>query len=356
MESHTARTALVYNPGLHVLGGGERYTFALVDALARDWRVRLAGTAVPATDELVRRGFTTDVDLFALRYQDFPEESARYDLAVAVAIYPPSYPNRAGRSSMAVSFPFRAPLGLRHPRAGLKERRALRSYDDFISNSAFTQRWLARRWNRRSDILYPPVDLGRYDEGRKERVILSIARFIPEKGHAVLVDAFAALPTDLATSWTLVLVGGSTDSSNSSAERQHVDALRARSHGHRIEIRPNASQTEVHELLGTASLFWHAAGYRRPAEHPEHAEHFGISIVEAMSSGAVPLVYADGGPLEFIDGRNGTVWTTAEELVACSVELMTDDGLRATRARQAAASSQQFSTDAFRAGVGRLFP
>ena len=98
MDHHAARTALVYNPGLHVLGGGERYTFALADALARDWRVRLAGSTVPPTDGLARRGFATDLDLFTLPYRDFPEESTRFDLAVSVAIYPPSYPSQAGRS------------------------------------------------------------------------------------------------------------------------------------------------------------------------------------------------------------------------------------------------------------------
>jgi glycosyltransferase involved in cell wall biosynthesis len=353
MNRHSDRTALVYNPGLHVLGGGERYTFALVDALAGDWRVRLAGTAIPPTDELARHGFATDVDVLALPYREFPVESAGYDLAITVTIYPPSYPSRARRSSMAVSFPFRAPLGWRHPRASIRERRALHSYDNFIANSAFTQRWLAQRWNRPSEILYPPVALGSYDRARKKHVILSIARFIPEKGHAVLVDAFTALPPELTASWTLVLVGGSTDSP---AERQHLDALRTRSAGHRIEIHENASQAEVHECLETASIFWHAAGYGRLEDHPEDAEHFGISIVEAMSYGAVPLVYADGGPREFIDGRNGTLWATVEELVAHSVEIMSDDELRAARARQAVSDSQRFSTDAFRASVRRLFP
>src|SRR5262245_28509147 len=164
----TDRSVLVYNPGLHVLGGGERYTLALAEALASDWKVRVGGVTVPPSELLAERGFPTGLEIVALPYREFPHESAHYSLAVAIQIYPPSYASRASRSAMAVQFPFRAPLGVRHPRASFKEHRALRSYDMFVSNSQFTRRWVSRRWHRESEILYPPADLGRYDEAAKK--------------------------------------------------------------------------------------------------------------------------------------------------------------------------------------------
>jgi len=345
------RTALVYNPGLHVLGGGERYTFALARALAREYRVRLAGTSVPSTGELRRRGFPTDLDTFTLPYRDYPGESAGYDLSVAVAIFPPSYPSRARRSYLQVSFPFRAPLGVRHPRAGFRERRALRSYDGLVANSEYTREWIARRWKLPSEVVYPPADLGAYDPGRKLPVVLSLARFIPEKGQTVLVDAFVSLPRELRESWTLVLAGGSTDSP---PERDHLERLRERAQGHNVDLRVNAPQSEVVELLDTASLFWHAAGYGRPRDRPQDAEHFGISIVEAMSRGAVPLVYADGGALEIVHAAAGATWTTPAELAQHAIVLMTESARRDDLARASAEEARRFGTDEFERAVREL--
>jgi glycosyltransferase involved in cell wall biosynthesis len=52
-----------------------------------------------------------------------------------------------------------------------------------------------------------------------------------------------------------------------------------------IELKPNLSRRELRELLGKAMFYL----------HPEFPEHFGISVVEAMSAGCVPIVYRDGG-------------------------------------------------------------
>jgi glycosyltransferase involved in cell wall biosynthesis len=352
--SGTARpTALVYNPGLHVLGGGERYTFALAGALARDWDVTVAGTALPPVEELARRGFATDLAMEAIRYRDFPAATAGRDLAIAVAIYPPSYPSRAARSALQVSFPFRSPIGWRHPRAAWREQRALRSYDVVISNSEFTRGWVRRRWHVDSEVLYPAVELGTYDEARKERIILSIARFVPPKGHDALLDAYLTLPPELSRTWRLVLVGGATDRPR---EQDNVRALRTRAAGHNVEVLPNAGSQEVRDLLATASLFWHGAGAARPRTRPEDAEHFGISIVEAMSHGAVPLVHDDGGVGEFVDDRNGVRWDSPSELASASERLMRDASARRTLATRAVVDARRFGVNEFTKAVRRRFP
>jgi len=350
MSSSRGR-ALVYNPGLHVLGGGERYTFALADALSETWDVQLAGTGAPDVDDLARLGFPTNWNIAALPYRAFPEVSRDYDLAVTVAIVPPSYPSHAHRSVLVVQFPFRVPIGWRHPRAALRERTALRSYDRFVSYSAFGRRWLRKRWHKDSVVVHPPVSTGSYVRARKEKIILSIARFIPPKGQAVLVDAFTTLPIAIRESWTLVLVGGSTDSVE---EIDHLRDLDARARGHRIEVIPNAPQTRVDDLLDRASLFWHGAGSHRRPDAPQDAEHFGIAVVEAMSRGAVPLVFADGGPTEFVTTSNGGLWYTPSELVAQTIALMHDERELEARARQGVNDARAFTMAAFRSNVRAL--
>jgi glycosyltransferase involved in cell wall biosynthesis len=112
----------------------------------------------------------------------------------------------------------------------------------------------------------------------------------------------------------------------------------------------------VLDLLDAASPFWHGAGYARPSDHPEDAEHFGISIVEAMSRGAVPLVYADGGPLEYVDAQNGATWSTPAELADISTGLMTNPDALVARAGAAARDARRFDVEVFRREVRRLFP
>jgi glycosyltransferase involved in cell wall biosynthesis len=346
-------TALVYSPSLHVLGGGERYLFGLATALQTEWDVTVGGIIVPPVDELVQRGFPTELPTVEFRIHDLPVVSAGYDLACFFAIYPPSYPNRAARSVLEVMFPFRSAVSWRHPRAAWRERRALRSYHTVLSTSEYTRAWVERRWRLPSEVLYPPVSLGSYDESRKEPLILSIARFIPPKGHATLLDAYLALPAEVAGEWKLVLVGGATDRPY---EQQHLERLRARGAGNNIEILPNAPEAEVRDLLAAASLFWHGAGAERSPQHPEDAEHFGISIVEAMSYGAVPLVYDDGGVGEFVDAGNGVRWASVEELAAASERLVGDPGARRSLARQATQDARRFGTEQFASEVRRRFP
>lgn len=347
------RRAIVYNPSIHVLGGAERYQFAMAEALRADWDVTLAGVRVPSAEELGTRGFPIDLPMQSVPYQQFPEVSSGFDLAVVVANAPPSYPSAAAHSALAVMFPTRSPIGFRHPRAAVKERRALRSYDEYVPISEFTQEWTRRRWRRSGEIIYPPVELGSYDPARKERSILAIGRFYPYKGQLALVEAFRSLPRELRAEWRLVLVGGTTQTA---VEERHLERVRQAARGHNIEVRPNAPASEVQDLLASATLFWHGAGYGRSADRPEDAEHFGISIVEAMSWGAVPLVFADGGAVEFVDDRNGALWTTVPGLVADSVRLMGDPASRAMRSRRAVVDARRFGLDAFRAAVRRRFP
>ena len=54
-------------------------------------------------------------------------------------------------------------------------------------------------------------------------------------------------------------------------------------------------------------------------------EHFGITTVEAMAHGCVPVVVRLGGQLEIVqDGVNGRLWGSLGELVAITRELMAD--------------------------------
>jgi len=80
----------------------------------------------------------------------------------------------------------------------------------------------------------------------------------------------------------------------------------------------------VRELYATSSYYWHGTGYGQSETlFPERMEHFGITVVEAMSAGAIPFVYAMGGPAEIVaDGETGFHWRSIQELVTKQIAVL----------------------------------
>ena len=118
----------------------------------------------------------------------------------------------------------------------------------------------------------------------------------------------------------------------------------------------NSASEELRELYRKAAIYWHATGYAFDADdYPFKQEHFGISTVEAMSAGAVPVVYATGGQKEIVtDEVDGYWWTDIDRLMNQTRRLAQDVALRSALAHQAVLSSKRFSRETFVANIDRL--
>ena len=142
---------------------------------------------------------------------------------------------------------------------------------------------------------------------QRRTVLRPALRALQEAARADRRLQAAALP-----GWELALAGGCDG-----ANREYFLAARRAAIGQPIAVHVNATGEHVRRLLAEASIYWHAGGFGEdPERHPERFEHFGIAVVEAMAAGAVPLVFAAGGPAEIVqDGVNGCHWRTLDELV-----------------------------------------
>jgi len=231
-----------------------------------------------------------------------------------------------------------------------------RSYSRFLANSMYTQKWIHAIWGERSEVVYPPVTT-LVDPGQKETSIASVGRFFdPRFGHSKkqleLVSAFNAMnrSIDGVGTWRLTLVGGADG-----ANRDYVMNLRQAAKDQPIDVLVNASKDLLDSVLSRASIYWHAGGFKEDEKvNPERFEHFGISIVEAMAAGAVPVVYGIAGPSEIVrHGVDGFHWKTLEELVSYTRQLMTDSELLSSMARNAQVRAEEFSLSQFSAKVIR---
>ncbi|HEX5798193.1 MAG TPA: glycosyltransferase [Candidatus Saccharimonadales bacterium] len=75
--------------------------------------------------------------------------------------------------------------------------------------------------------------------------------------------------------------------------------------------------SELKSLFNKAFIYWHATGYGSdPDEYPEKQEHFGITTVEAMSAGCIPVVIDSAGQQETVShAENGFLWNSKNELI-----------------------------------------
>jgi glycosyltransferase involved in cell wall biosynthesis len=231
----------------------------------------------------------------------------------------------------------------------------LETYQDIVSISEFTRRWVRRRWGRESHVIYPPVDVTNVGEP-KDPIILSVGRFFDRRfGHSKkqleLVRAFRALVRRGLSGWQLHLVG--------SCQPQHAAYLaqvRAAAEGLPVHVHIDAPGAALRALYRRAGIYWHAAGLgESERRHPERFEHFGISTVEAMGAGAVPIVMGKGGQAEIVqDGVSGYLFFSLRELVSRTELVARDETLRHRLASAARRRAAEFSTERFAAGVRGL--
>ena len=235
------------------------------------------------------------------------------------------------------------------------------SYSTIVAISRYAADWVWKRWDRHSEVLYPPCDDMGPPPSAKEKIIQHVGRFIADsiederhhKGLGPPLETFKRM-TDLhEQGWELHFTGSLSPDAKS---RTFAGTLMRAAEGLPVLFHFNAASKELRELYRRAAIYWHATGYGFDADrYPSKQEHFGISTVEAMSAGAVPVVYATGGQKEIVtDEVDGYWWTDIDRLVNQTRRLANDAALRSELGKQAVLSSKRFSRETFVANIDRL--
>ncbi len=196
---------------------------------------------------------------------------------------------------------------------------AVYTYNLITANSAFTQKYIKKYWNLDSEILYPICENMEDKSVTKRKMILNVGRFF-EKGenhhkrHDFLVSTFAKMIDFQKEGWELHIAGSVTENVDT---LKYLLALIKLGSGLPVYFHFNASFAEIKKLYNQSTIYWHATGYGSdPARRPETQEHFGISTVEAMSAGAIPIVINSAGQKEIVSSNvNGFLWTDEPSLV-----------------------------------------
>ena len=146
--------------------------------------------------------------------------------------------------------------------------------------------------------------------------------------------------------YTLYLAGGVSDIAE---HREYVESIRKLSAGHPIEVLANVPFKKLTGLFKMASIFWHASGLGEDEDaHPEKFEHFGITTVEAMSAGCIPVVINKGGQKEIItEGVDGFFFDSLQELSDITLKIIRGEVDSITIRENAYKNCHKFSNSRF---------
>lgn len=231
------------------------------------------------------------------------------------------------------------------------EKRKFSHFQVINANSNFTKKVVEKYWNIKVDLVCQPcVDVDEFQPqlAQKQKIILHVGRFfdnLHSKNQHVMVEMFAKLlekEPALLRDWQLVLVG-SVESESYLAQVKHL------AKGLPVQIITNCKRERLVKLYEQASIYWHATGcLDDEAIHPEKMEHFGISTVEAMAAGCVPVVYARGGQKEILGHKLKMCgWQNESECLRITRKMIKEEKTRQQLAVVAMQQAQKYSPENF---------
>ena len=321
------RRAALFTPYDILPGGGEMYLLTVAAALADKMAVTLVTNAPYSRLRLLTMGRELSLNLDGIQMMTWAQaqRQPRFDLFVAMAneIVPP-VPGLGRRNFYMCQFPF--PLG----RGDLLARRKFwPDYQAIVVNSPFTQLHARRAMGRALlkpksiQVVAPPVQLIPPAVRSKRGIVLGVGRFFSGghcKRHDVMIQAFRRLQERHGFPLELHLAGALHPQPH---HRDYLLMLQDLAQGLPVVFHLNVARAELVDLYAGALVYWHAAGIDvDPQIEPEKCEHFGITVVEAMSAGCIPVVPNRGGPAALVQhGRSGFHYEDGDELAQMTARI-----------------------------------
>jgi glycosyltransferase involved in cell wall biosynthesis len=350
----------IYDPYLDDLGGGEKYMMTIAECLSSKHEVSVFWDNEKDVQAIKER-FSLDLKNIAIKKNIFSSNMNSFKRILATKNYDALIVLSDGSIPFALSkklfLHIQQPL--QNLRAlSLKEKTKLKHINKIFYNSKFSQTFNKNTMlGVETQIIYPPVQL--FPENvKKENIILHVGRFrvanvqnTDYKKQQVMVATFKEMVDQGLKDWKFI-VATSIDDTNDEKFQEMIKSAK----GYPIEFAINKTNKALWEIYNKAKIYWHASGYGEDLEkNPNYAEHFGISTVEAMGAGAVPIVINAGGQKEIIaDGINGLLWDTLEELKEKTKQVIASSSEWQKISKEAKVRAKDFTKEKFCEEINKL--
>ena len=141
-----------------------------------------------------------------------------------------------------------------------------------ISNSEYIQNSLNEKYNKNSDIIYPPVNLSEFQPKTKEKRVVTIGRFSEEKNHDFGIDVMKDLDYD----YDII---GNTKTKLNVLYYKKLEYRIKTENCQKINLLKNLERKNLVEKVNKSKIYFHCS-----------PETFGITVVESIAAGCIPIV------------------------------------------------------------------
>jgi glycosyltransferase involved in cell wall biosynthesis len=209
----------------------------------------------------------------------------------------------------------------------------------FVSNSKFNQDIIEKHLGRKALVIYPPVGVQKIKSlvknRNRENIVVTISRFRSAKGLGIIPKIAKHVEN------CKFIIIGTADKESKECLDEISRITRELEVQGRVQIFVNKHSTIGLEKLSTSKVFLHTQSY----------EAFGMSIVEAMAAGCVPVVPRNGGPwfdiLNQKQGEYGYSYGSVKEAAEIIEMLMKNERLREEVSARASRRAMAFDASVF---------
>ncbi len=343
----------IYDPYLDDLGGGEKYMMTAAECLSQNHDVAVFWDDKKDFDKVIQR-FSLDLKKVEVKKNIFSPKVSLAERFLATRKYDAIIILIDGSIPLVASkklfLHIQQPLSLVR-NSSLKNKLKSARVTGIFYNSNFTKSSNEKLFKGiKNSVIYPPVSV-LYEKIKKENIIMTVGRFRvvnvkneDYKKQQMMVDAFKLMIDNGLKNWKFIVATSINDEND-----QKFKIMLKSAEGYPVQFLVNKTNKELWKLYNAAKIYWHASGFGEDLEnHPEYAEHFGISTVEAMGAGVVPVVINAGGQKEIIEnGQTGYLWDDAIDLVKYTKELIEDGDLLKKISSSARIRANDFSKEKF---------
>jgi len=141
-----------------------------------------------------------------------------------------------------------------------------------ISNSQYVHDSIQRKFGKDSKIVYPPVDLNEFSSGNKEDRVVTVGRFSEEKNLDFGIDVMNNVDYDY-------YIIGNTKTKSNILYYKKLESKIKKENLTKIHLLKNLKRQKLVDIINCAKVYFHCS-----------RETFGISTIEGIAAGCIPVV------------------------------------------------------------------